>query len=75
MKGSMVAVAACLVAVFLTSAVRADDAEDVKAAYARHIMLSRTGQAGPFVDLGRRTGTDRSDQVWDICSVFGAPCG
>jgi hypothetical protein len=50
MKGSMVAVATCLVAVFLTSAVRADDAEDVKAAYARHIMLSRTGQAGPFVD-------------------------
>ncbi len=50
MKQPIVAVTMCIVAIFLTAAARADDAEDVKAAYARHIKLSRTGQVEPFVD-------------------------
>ncbi|MCH8819588.1 MAG: hypothetical protein IIB03_04620, partial [Acidobacteria bacterium] len=50
MKQLIVAVTMCLVAIFLTAAARADDAEDVKAAYARHSKLSRTGQVEPFVD-------------------------
>ena len=50
MKQSIVAVTICLVAILITATVSADDAEDVKAAYARHIMLSRTGQVEPFVD-------------------------
>ncbi|MEE8348405.1 MAG: nuclear transport factor 2 family protein [Acidobacteriota bacterium] len=50
MKRPIVLLTISLMAFLLTSSARADDVEDVKAAYARHIMLSRTGQAGPFVD-------------------------
>jgi len=50
MKRPIVAVTMCLIAIFLTVAVRGDDAEDVKAAYSRHILFSRTGQVEPFVD-------------------------
>jgi hypothetical protein len=50
MKQPIVVVTMCLMALLLTPVARADDSEDVKVAYARHIMLSRTGQAGPFVD-------------------------
>ncbi len=39
-----------LLGVAWTATVRADDAEDVKAAYVRHITLSRTGQIDPFVE-------------------------
>ena len=48
MKRLMVLVA--ILGVALTAKVRADDTEDVKAAYLRHITLSRTGQIDPFVE-------------------------
>ena len=50
MKQWMALVAMFLVGVALTAKVRADDAEDVKAAYVRHITLSRTGQIDSFVE-------------------------
>jgi hypothetical protein len=49
MKQWMALVAMFLVGMALTEKVRADDAEDVKAAYVRHITLSRTGQIDSFV--------------------------
>ena len=50
MKRSIALVAMFLVGLALTAKVRADDAEDVKAAYVRHITLSRTGQINSFVE-------------------------
>ncbi len=49
MKRLMALVTMFLVGVALTAKVRADDAADVKAAYVRHITLSRTGQIDSFV--------------------------
>ncbi len=49
MKRSIALVAMFLVGLALTAKVRADDAEDVRAAYVRHITLSRTGQIDSFV--------------------------
>jgi ketosteroid isomerase-like protein len=50
MKQRIALVVLFLVGMALTVDVRADDAEDVKAAYVRHITLSRTGQINSFVE-------------------------
>lgn len=50
MKQGMTLVVLFLVVTALTAKVRADDAEDVKAAYVRHITRSRTGQIDSFVE-------------------------
>ena len=60
MKRLMALVAMFLVGVVLTAEVRADDAEDVKAAYVRHITLSRTGQIDPL----RGTTPSGSHRLW-----------
>lgn len=50
MKQEISMITLALALIMITPAVFADDADDVKAAYARHITLSRTGQVDAFLE-------------------------